>query len=493
MKNISLLPIRIKSGSTRIATGAIGLLAAFSFAAQAQKAAVEPSTSSEASSKSFLNDWWYGKYATGNWFGVRDVLKENGLTINGKYSGGFFGVVDSQGGAKGFYDQELVFGADLNFGKLLKVDSLEGLKMESVVRWRDSSYNANPNNYVKAYSMFNPSPWVSGMEWRFQSAVLEYSSTDMLPVKNMLEIRAGWIRPSAEFIDQPLSKLFMNNAITSAKGIGGNIPFSTSFSTWGGTLRVKPTDATYVKGGLFMSYPQATANGNHGLAFSGYGPNSNKNNLFGMMEAGWTPKFGASELPGKYAMGGYYYGAQKASFNLTPNFGQYGLYWQADQMLFREASPVVEAPAPMGKGATASSGKSFKAPVSTEKPKLSKQGLSMFNLISWAPSYNNMVPFYYQGGFGYTGAIPTRDKDIAYIGMALGTYSYDNLVSTRQRTRPGRTPSLAEATIALECGYRIIINDWAFVAPFAEYIIDPNGTGNVANALVLGTNFSVAF
>ncbi len=117
-----------------------------------------------------------------------------------------------------------------------------------------------------------------------------------------------------------------------------------------------------------MAYPNATVSSNHGLAFEGYAPDTSLNGLMVMAETGITPKFGASELPGKYAMGGYYWGNQKDSFNGTYNWGQYGFYWQADQMLFREPSP--EEPAPLAKGPSdgkstvdSKSGKSFKAPV----------------------------------------------------------------------------------------------------------------------------------
>jgi carbohydrate-selective porin OprB len=54
---------------------------------------------------SALSDWWNGKYLTGNWFGVRDTLADRGFRFGGKYEGIFFGVLDSQRGARGFYDQ----------------------------------------------------------------------------------------------------------------------------------------------------------------------------------------------------------------------------------------------------------------------------------------------------------------------------------------------------------------------------------------------------
>jgi len=58
---------------------------------------------------SAFSGWWNGKYMTGNWFGVRDTFADRGLTFNGKYYGAFFGVVDSQDGARGFWDEGIEF------------------------------------------------------------------------------------------------------------------------------------------------------------------------------------------------------------------------------------------------------------------------------------------------------------------------------------------------------------------------------------------------
>jgi len=493
MKKLSLISTK-QIGGTRLVAGALALFATASFtttSAQAQKAPVQPAP---AESNSALETWWNGKYISGNWFGFRDTLKENGISLYGTYSGAYFGVVDAQRGSRGFYDQELAFNGAVNVGKLLRAESLEGLHLETIGRWRDPSYDSNPNNFILGNGLFNASPWQSGTGWRFQSVAFEWNSKKLFSVNDMIQLRGGWVRPATEFIDQPLSKLFMNNAITSGKGIGGNIPFSSSFSTWGGSLRVRPTDWSYTKLGLYMSYPQSTASGNHGLSFQGFAQDPDQNGLMTMIESGVTPKIGASKLPGKYAMGAYYYGGYRSSFLGSPGYGQYGFYWQADQMLFREPSASVEEPAPMGKGATSkstakSSGKSFKAPVPASQPKLSEQGLSMFNLVTLAPKYNNMIPFYYQGGFSYKGLIPSRDKDQLYIGTAVGAYSYYNLLARRA----AGSVNLPTYTMVIEGGYRVNFNDWFYGGPFAEYIIRPNGTDNIQNALVLGANFQLKF
>ena len=437
-----------------------------------------------------LADWWNGKYMTGNWFGFRDTLGDIGLTFNGKYYGAFFGVVDSQKGARGFWDEGIEFGAEQNFGKLLRVDALNGVKGFGQFRYRDSQLSADPNQFVQGNSMFDPTNWYSGTQFRVLSFGMEIGSGNLLPVKDMVVLRGGWLQPQKEFIDQPLSKLFLNNAVNSAKGVGGNIPFSSSFSTWGGTLQVKPVEWYYLKGGLFMTSPQATASGNHGLAYQGYGPDPSQNGLMAMCETGITPKIGSSELPGKYAVGGYYYGGSKTSFLGTQGYGQYGMYFQADQMLWRKPSPE---PAPLAKGPsdgkTVATGKDFQTPVAAEKPALSNQGLSLFSLVSLAPKYNNLFPFYFQTGLVYTGLIPHRDDDLTMFSIAYGSYSCNNIENLQNKGNPNQPND----TIFLEGGYRIQINKWAFFQPFVQYEIRPAGTTTIANATILGFYTGLTF
>lgn len=478
-----------RSGVRALVTTSVAAAAmASAFAGVVYSPSNEIAVEEEGSS---FSDWWNGKEMTGNWFGVRDTLKDRGLTFKGKYEGIFFGVVDSQRGARGFYDQEVAFSSELDLAKFTGIEALEGLTAFGGVRWRDSRANSNPNSFVQASSLFQPSNNQSGTQWRLTSFGLEYSTPEMFGVENFFTVRGGWLQPQKEFIDQPLSKLFVNNAIESSKGVGGNIPFSSSYSTWGGTLEIKPTKQSYAKAGLFMAYPESTASGNHGIAFEGFAQDPSRNGLLAMVEAGITPKLGASELPGKYAMGGYYYGQQRNSFNGTYNYGQYGFYWQADQMLFRESSPAPE-PVVYEKGAgknVVSTGKNFKEPVVAEKPKLSKQGLYTFNLVSFAPKYNNLYPFYFQSGLVYEGLIPGRDKDRSMFAIAFGQYSFENIQNLQGRGRVNQP----NYSIVLEWDYRMQLGGFTHVQPFCQYIIQPNGTNAVKNATILGVAWGVNF
>ncbi|CAN5489193.1 carbohydrate porin [soil metagenome] len=479
--------------------GTAGIIAA-SFAALITSSplqAGQPAPTTTESSESWVSSWWNGKYASGNWFGVRNTLEDHGLTLGGKWTGDFYGVVDGgKGGVSGgFFDEEIKFTGQLNFAKLLNVDALEGLTGFGEVRYRDGR---NVNNRVGATGNFQPSHLQSGLGWRLMNFGLTYSTPEMFGVKNFLTVTGGWIQPQKEFIDQPLSKLFVNNTFESSKGVGATIPFSSSFSTWGGTVKIKPTDITYIKGGLFMAYPQATSNRNHGLAFQGYDPDQGLNGLFGMFETGITPKFGPAELPGKYAFGSYIYGDWNNSFYGYRSLSHFGFYWQADQMLYREPSPEVEV---SGKGPSdgkavasitdgkATSGKSFKEPV-TEKPKLSDQGLYSFTLLTFGPRYNTTLPFYFQTGLVYKGLIPTRDNDQLMAAFGLGNYSLNNIDHLQDDLNNPNQPNF---TAVLELDYRLQVTQWAYIQPFFQYIIQPNGTGAIENASILGAQAGIVF
>lgn len=434
----------------------------------------------ESARESSFEKWWKGRGLTGDWWGLRNSLSDRGLAFNGKYYGAFFGIVDSQNGSRGVWDEGIEFGAEQNFGKLLGLEGLEGVKGFGQARYRDSSNLADPNQVVGGSSMFNPSNWISGTQFRILNFGLEASSGSLLGGKDLVVVRGGWLQPQREFIDQPLSKLFLNNAVNSAKGIGGNIPFSSSASTWGGTLNLRPVEWHYAKAGLFMAYPKMTDSNNHGLAYQGFAPDPSQNGLWMMAETGFTPKLGAAELPGKYAFGGYYYGAEQDSFNGTSHYGQFGFYWQMDQMLFREGS---------GGGSGEADFKSdFKSVESAPKLVLSEQGLRFFSLFTFAPSYNNLYPFYFHTGLVYEGLLPGRDKDQTIFSLAYGNYSYQKMVVQEQAGKPA-----ADSTMFLEWGYRVQVNRWSFVQPFAQYVIRPNGTDEVKNAGILGVYVGLNF
>ena len=224
-----------------------------------------------------LTDWWNGKYATGNWLGVRDVLSDHGLTINATMKEGFFGQITgglpNQSKSNWLNEEKIKFLYDFK-----PVFGISGLTIESVWRYRGGD---SPAWAAGTPGMFNPSSDTSGMGLRILTQQVEYKTPD-----GMITINGGWENPYEQFLQQPMSKMFENNSIASGKGIGGTpgpgvsvvnpassknaatgvptkgtvafyktspVPWSSSYAAWGGTLKIKPTKSLYIQSGLYMA------------------------------------------------------------------------------------------------------------------------------------------------------------------------------------------------------------------------------------------------
>jgi len=433
-----------------------------------------------------FESWWSGKgLLRGNGdttqrigqdsniiFDTRANLEDMGIKFNGKYKGAMYYTTQAEGPERSFFSNEVSFGADVNLARVLNLDAIDGLSLFGNFRYRDSVRHESDVNTISVGgdSMFQPNHMYSGTQFRVTSFGLNYSTKNLLPVEDMIVLRAGWLQPSREFADQPLSKLFLNNAIESSKGIGGNIKFSSSYSAWGGTVEIKPIQDVYIKNGLFMAVPEAGETANHGLGFRGYSLDTERNGLWYMGEAGYKPKIGSSKLEGKYAFGGYFFGTPVSTRTGTKTGGsktytgeledgRNGLYIQADQMLYREPSE--------------------------DASKLSKEGLSVFNLFCFAPDYitDNKYPFYFQTGLVYTGLLPTREKDSTQIALGYGDFN-------DYKDKPDMDLS---ATYVLEVGHSFQINGWWFARPFVQYIRNPKGDCSVKDATVFGLSTGFTF
>jgi carbohydrate-selective porin OprB len=200
--------------------------------------------------------------------GVESRLADYGLSVGGDWQGNYYGSVAGGYRTGSAFDEQIKLALIYDFGKKLH---LKGLKAYSNFRYRDGD---DINLITGAANGFNPSNIQSGKELRLMAQYLEYMSEN-----GSFMINAGWMNPYDFFLQQPLSKLFQNNQIASAKGIGGNsgggaretfagdpaynnnvaakIPWSSTYDAWGGTLRIRPTKSTYATGGLYLAIPNA--------------------------------------------------------------------------------------------------------------------------------------------------------------------------------------------------------------------------------------------
>lgn len=607
-----------------------------------------------------LNKWWHGASPLGEMFGLKTPLEDAGLKFSFSakeiYYGQVAGGLPNQPKSNWVNEEKIKLTYD--FSKVFKI---EGLTFDSDWRYRNDNgseyypYVAYAAGTSGASSMFNPSDAVSGMGLRIRTQQLEWKSDKSKTPT--FTINLGWENPYDQFLQQPLSKLFENNAIASAKGIGGqagagmyvvnnastvnaqgkptassarsyattSVPWSSSYATWGGTIKVRPTTQTYIQSGLYLAYSGAAGIGasqftatsvypytsvpksylgkfrsngmvvqevgadgkptgkyqnigfvadkknNHGFNFAGapkFNPNTSKigvtpsgyassnttyakanyrpydvgsggsfqqNGLYTVSEIGWEPKLTDNKLDGKYALGGYIWGQQNTSFQPV-NFSQakgtytstyngkkptpsvvnqvvWGLYLQADQMLYREPSTSSEA--------TVSYDSSAKKPA--------KQGLYMFNMATFTPPENNALPFYFQTGLVYQGLIPKRNDDMCGIAFGCGFYSsyYNDFIQSQNKAlynqygsqyngtvpdgptnaqapsattgRPGSSKAYFAyspnftSTQVLEGFYQVQLNKWATFKPYVQYIKNPAGNNTVPDDWILGASLAMKF
>jgi porin len=471
----------------KVISGFAALGLAWGFPLGAQAGQTQPPAPEKESNTSPFVEWWNGKYATGNWFGVRDTLEDHGLNFRIEWKANLLWNVDGGLQQRFGYDDEWKFTGNLDFAKLTGWDAVKGLSLYSSVRYRGG---AGVNKWVGASSNFSPSTFQGGRLWRFQTVYLTYVTPELFGIKEFLTLSGGWQNPADHFITQPENKFFINNTFNSGRGLSANgFQWGGSYSAWGGYTKVKPVDWYYAQGGLYVAIPQGNVPANHGLDFAGYRRDPDLNGVYFLAETGVTPKIGPSKLPGRYAAGAIYFGVENSSFNGSTNDGRWAFYWQADQMLYRAPSP--EEPGPLAKGP--SDGKSVsdgkEPPVVKSKPKLTDKGLYFFSLFEYAPEFNNVLPFYFHAGLIYKGLIPTRDKDQLGFAIAYGNYSFDKIEA---QNAAGRGLEQTYEGV-LEWDYRIQVNNWSYIQPVVQYIFRPNGAGVVSNATVIGMQIGVLF
>ncbi|MFA5177709.1 MAG: carbohydrate porin, partial [Candidatus Omnitrophota bacterium] len=92
------------------------------------------------------------------------------------------------------------------------------------------------------------------------------------------------------------------------------------------------------------------------------------------------------------------------------------------------------------------------------------------------------------GGLVYTGLVPKRDTDVTALGFAYGQWSKD---LANYQNDSGQSPQKYE--VMMELNYKIMLTPYFYLQPDLQYIFNPGGTGNIDDALVVGTRVGVIF
>ncbi len=420
------------------------------------------------------SQWWQGGAALGDWWGLRNMLDDSGVEISASYTNNI------AGNPVGGIDQGFTYCDNTSFGVALDFDKLIGWQGMTLTV---SGLNRDGTSLSQDYlgNQFTVQQVFGGSAVMFYALAFEQNFFD-----DKVSLKFGRFATGDDFASSPIYWLYMNN------GIDGNpqaLPVNTQFSAypwavWGTRLRVEPTPELNGMLGLYQVSDRIFVRNYHGLDWS-MRPNDGVQLI---TQLGWTPEFfkrpvespatndgkmvadGKSSAktvtkaerkgyPGHYWFGAYYSPWGFPQFGTTERAGNsYGFYWHADQMVFQE-SPG------------------------------SDQGLTIWSALVLSPQQNiAKVPFQVNGGAIYKGLIPTRNEDYACFGIVYGKFSTNYARSVSESD--GGYPSYE---LVFEANYKIQINKFAFFQPDLQWVVNPGGTGNIANALVLGAQMGVTF
>jgi porin len=257
--------------------------------------------------------------------------------------------------------------------------------------------------------------------------------------------------------------------------VGKHALASTPYGTPGARLRVDPSEHVYVQVGAYDGNPDFSDSGTRINLRSDEGAL-----IYGEIGLKINQTKEAEGPPGNLKLGGYYhtddfYDMYPATFNafdnviaasgiplppLSPGLarthnGNYGAYFLADQVLWRENG----------------------------KEDVAKQGLVGFFRVATAPKDRNLAQFGIDGGLVYKGLIPSRDWDTlgiagSYLEISDDVSRAQKGINARLATDFGLPPAftkLADYEGVIEASYKAQLTAWWTLQPSIQRVIHPGG------------------
>ena len=404
-------------------------------------------------------------FLTGDWRGLRTRLKDKGVELGAETYAEVWG--NTTGGLKrgAVYTGLTLFEAHLDFAKLV---GWQGASFYTRWLWlsgRDASEDLAGNfltiSYIAGFDT------IRNLELWFQQNLFG----------DKVSIRVGQLAADSEFVISDYGSLFINAAFGWPAFIYLNIPNAGPGYPMGAPavrLAFKPSKNFTFLAAVFQGDVFAQNVNRHGFDW-----NLNASNgYFWMTEAQWRHDFW---LPGQIKVGAWFHTADfpNADGSATSYWGNYGIYFIVDQMIYREKTAAASVHSRDGKR------------VATKEVAVSDdrvQGLGVFARLAFDPQDRNFVGFYAEGGFNYKGLIPLRDSDVlgAGIGYAQLTNGAKDVLASEGSVNP-------DYEIVIEATYQAKITPWLTLQPDIQYIIHPGGTRDYGNALILGARVVVTF
>ena len=385
---------------------------------------------------------------TKDWAGLRTDLSELGIKPTASYTSELMGNPGG-GQSRGFtYAGTVQVSIFWDFAKLLH---LRGLSFNIGGAWstgKNLSADYIGNNFwvQSAYT----APGNGSNNLTLGQIYLQQQLFD-----NSLILAGGRLAPATTFATMPVLNNYINQGINPIPGsLWTNDDTFTSYPPgveWGAQAIYNLSPAFQVAAGVFNTNQSSALGGKGGLNFA---LQQGNRGVLSVVQVSYFLNHAPDDkgLPGQYSFGGFYNGNRFANLN-NPNStksGLYSIYGMFQQMVYREG----------GAG--------------------SQKGLTVWGEAAVAPrSIVSFMPYFIGGGLSYQGALPRRDNDITSVGVIYGTFS---------RYVPRTT-----AETVIEANYQVTLTNWLSITPDLQYVIKPNGSSAIKNALVLGAQVQIVF
>ncbi len=368
------------------------------------------------------------------------LAKETGVSFSYDYYADAYTNVSGGEGKGANYTHIMIFGADVDFDKILgiKGGSLRG----------SGAYNSGNDLSKKIGNFFSISE--SAVTRGLMFYEFYYSQKIEISSEDFLTIDAGRMSMSDNFAALPVLGFLGGGALDSTpEAIFSASPFTSStLATWGVVTDFETSNNLMFSYGLFQVPANVNSSNWDGLDW-GIGRDDG---YMMLAQVQWSPTF-CENLSGVYQVGGYFFDGYAMPYlnsNSSRNNG-YGFYLQGQQMIWTDKNN-------------------------------SSRNITLWAGVEYAP-VAKISPIQWQAyaGLQFSGMIPSREQDSIFVSWTTGFFS-DNYNSGDSSNET-----------VFEVNYLWQLNNFISIQPVAQYVLQPNGVSNIGDAIVLGGQVMVSF
>jgi porin len=385
--------------------------------------------------------WLEWDYATGDWWRNRSVFSDSGFDFTATYTAQVWGNV------VGGIEQNAAYFGLLQFG--LDAD------LEKAIGWKGGSFNTTwvwLSGDQPTAQFVGANFAVSGIEAPADFRCLDLWIQQKL-FSEKLTLRAGMFNADRDFTVSEYANFFLNSGfgwpILYNGELGG--PPAYPFAAPGVYAALEPTEGWILQAAVMQGDAYTDSANFHWNI-------DRMNGLLFLNEAIYT--WSKAPLPGTAKLGALFTTGYPdiPGETDTEAWGGSFFYGIVDQALYNEAGSTPDNP----------------------------QGLGWFARGGFAaPQRSSSLGMLVETGLVYAGPFPGRDDDSAGLGF-IWNQSSPQQASALEGSNRG-------LEMIFEASYQWQLAPWCSVQPDLQYILQPNGSTAIPNALVLGISVAIEF